>query len=124
MTGSEDAEAPHAAAEQDSRDPSRAANQIRAEPTPPSEADEEMPAADSDQPDAPVGTRDGTAADRDPDRPQAGVPESTVTDPTPTLGTSEEMEPVQGVHTPDVGPGGDQIDTEDHAHRGRAAGTA
>lgn len=41
MTGSENAEAPHAAAEQDGRDPSRAANQIRSEPIPP-DADEEF----------------------------------------------------------------------------------
>lgn len=93
MTGSEDAVTPHAAAEQDGRDPSRTANQVRDEPIPPSPADDETPAADSSAPDAPG---DGTSTGQDPDRPQAGAPDSTVTDPTPALGTSEAMEPVQG----------------------------
>jgi len=123
MTGSEDATAPHAAAEQDSRDPSRAANQIRDEPIPPSPADDETPAADSNTLDATGASGGVPPAGTDPDRAQAGAPDNTVTDLTPALGTSETMEPIQGVHTPDVGSSGEQIDTDERAHRGRAAGT-
>jgi len=69
------------------------------------------------------GPDDRTAATEEPHRPQAGVPEGTVTDETPAAGTSEVMMPVQGIHTPDVGSGGQQIDTDDPASRSRAAGT-
>lgn len=100
---------PHSDAEQDPRDPSRAANQPRAEPVPPGPGHVDMPASGSDQPDAAggpaeVGDTTATAA-------QAGVPERTVTDVTPAPGTSEAMAPVEGVHTPDAGPGGEQFDT-------------
>lgn len=123
MTGPDDAVAPHARAEADSRDPSRAANQVRDEPIAPGPADEEMPAAHRTQPDTATDDIGSEPAGTEPERPQAGVPEDTVTDVTPAPGTSEELRPVQGVHTPDVGPGGEQVDTADPASRSRAAGT-
>ncbi len=135
MTGPEEAVAPHAAAEQDPRDPGRAANQIHDEPIPPTPAHGDMPSADSEQPDVAAdddsspAAAGGAGADElqlgaNPDRPQAGVPDGTATDKTPALGTSEELEPVQGVHTPGIGPGGADMDTADPAERSRAAGTS
>lgn len=97
MNDSEDAQAPHAAAEADTRDPSRAANQPQAEPVPPRGNEDAVPTADTNQPDS-AGAASATTQQAD--RPQAGVPESTVTDTTPALGTSEAMPPVQGQHTP------------------------
>ncbi|MFI5957232.1 hypothetical protein [Cryptosporangium sp. NPDC051539] len=40
-----------------------------------------------------------------------GVPPGTAPEVAAALGTSESLEPVDGVHTPDVGPGGEQFDT-------------
>jgi hypothetical protein len=40
-----------------------------------------------------------------------GVPRGTAPEVTTAPGTSESMRPVDGVHTPDVGPGGRDIDT-------------
>ena len=61
-------------------------------------------------------TGDGEAADPE-DYPvggsgkAGGVPAGTAPDVPAALGTSESMAPVDGVHTPDVGPGGEQFDT-------------
>ncbi|MFN2497222.1 MAG: hypothetical protein ABR608_15180, partial [Pseudonocardiaceae bacterium] len=116
---------PHSAAEQDSGDPSRAANQVRSEPIAPRGVDDDVPAADTNQLDtASDESSRPAAAVSEPDRPQAGAPEETVTDPTPALGTSEAMQPVQGEHTSDIGPGGGDIDTDAKASRSRAAGTS
>ncbi|GAA0279377.1 hypothetical protein [Cryptosporangium japonicum] len=43
---------------------------------------------------------------------EGGVPAGTAPEVEPALGTSESMAPVDGVHTPDVGPGGEQFDTD------------
>ncbi|MGB9376977.1 MAG: hypothetical protein WCB04_05615 [Mycobacteriales bacterium] len=118
MTESPDADAPHAAAESDTQ--SRAANQVRNEHIPPRGVDDELPSSGRNQPDS---VAEGAAPGMHSDRPQAGVPDTTVTDTTPAPGTSEAMPPVQGTHTPDVGPGGDDLDTDDPASRGGAAGT-
>jgi hypothetical protein len=40
-----------------------------------------------------------------------GVPAGTAPGVAPAPGTSEAMRPVDGIHTPDVGPGGEQFDT-------------
>ncbi|MDQ6876054.1 MAG: hypothetical protein M3042_13465 [Actinomycetota bacterium] len=111
--GSPPAGSAHSDAEQDPRGPSRAANQPRTEPVPPGPAHTDMPASGTDQPDAagvPAQSPDSSATD-----PQAGVPERSVTDVTPAPGTSEEMAPIEGVHTPEVGPGGEQFDTAEPA---------
>ena len=42
---------------------------------------------------------------RDPD-----LPDGTATDVTPAEGTSADAPVVQGIYTPDVGPGGDDVD--------------
>ncbi len=68
-------------------------------------------------------TPESNQPDTEQDRPQAGVPDGTVTDETPALGTSEVLSPVQGVHTPDVGPGGEQFDTEEPGAANRTGGT-
>jgi len=49
----------------------------------------------------------------DPDLAQkaGGVPAGTAPEVATALGTSESLPPVDGVHTPDVGPGGEQLDT-------------
>ncbi|SHM32933.1 hypothetical protein [Cryptosporangium aurantiacum] len=41
-----------------------------------------------------------------------GVPHGTAPEVTTAPGTSETMLPVDGVHTPDVGPGGQEFDTD------------
>jgi hypothetical protein len=55
-----------------------------------------------DPEDYPVGSDSGKAG---------GVPADTAPEVPAALGTSESMAPVDGVHTPDVGPGGEQFDT-------------
>jgi hypothetical protein len=42
----------------------------------------------------------------------SGVPADTAPEVPPMLGTSETMAPVDGVHTPAVGPGGEDFDTD------------
>ncbi len=116
--------APHAAAEADDRDPSRAANQPRAEPVLPTPAHDRTPSTGTGRPDAatdstsaPVKTApiDASSSDN-----QAGVPrERAVTDVAAAPGTSEGLKPVEGIHTPDVGPGGEQFDTDQPGIPGR-----
>jgi hypothetical protein len=121
-------QAPHAAAEVDSRDPSRAANQAEPEPVLPTPAHDTMPSTQMTQPDAPGGrnlssskiAEVGASAETRAGRDQADVNERGVTDPKAAPGTSESMLPVQGVHTPDVGPGGAQFDTDEPAAPRRA----
>jgi hypothetical protein len=47
------------------------------------------------------------------------VPENTAPDVTAAPGTAEELPPVQGVHMPDDGPGGSDIDTAERPVPGR-----
>jgi hypothetical protein len=95
---------------------SRAANQIRSEPIPPTPAHDDTPTAGSDQPD--TAANDVVPAQGQ-DRPQAGVPEAGVTDLTPAPGTSEGFPAVEGAHVPDVGRDGAEIDTDERPLPGR-----
>ena len=117
----DEAVAPHSAAERDTRDPSRATNQPRAEPVPPTPAHDDMPSAASGDPD--TATDVTTPRQAAADRPQAGVPERAVTDVTPAPGTSEATPAAEAVHTPDVGPGGAQFDTDEPAVPNRNTGS-
>ncbi|WP_035857113.1 hypothetical protein [Cryptosporangium arvum] len=51
---------------------------------------------------------------------EGGVPPGTAPEVEPALGTSESMAPVDGVHTPDVGAGGQEFDTSATPLPGRA----
>jgi len=123
--------APHAAAEADSRDPSRAANQAREEPVLTTPAHDKTPSTQIGQPDSSAETEladteiasVGASAETRSEPDQAGVPGRTVTDVTAAPGTSEGMAPVQGVHTPDAGPGGAQFDTDQPPVPGRTTGS-
>lgn len=106
-------------------DPSgaRSANQPHADDpdtVPPSQPDADTPAGSTDEPDDPTAGAGGHAAT---DRPQVGAPEGTLPDAPAAEGTSEAAEPVQGVHTPDVGPGGEQVDTAATPVPGRTEGS-
>lgn len=106
-------------------DPSgaRSANQPHgADPdvVPPSLPAADTPAGATDEPDDPTAGAGEHAAT---DRPQVGAPERAVPDAPPATGTSEAAEPVQGVHTPDVGPGGEQVDTATTPVPGRTQGS-
>lgn len=120
MTDSDDVRAPHAAAQMSPDEPSRAANQLRAESMPATPADEDTPATSTDQPDA--AADDGLAVGPAPSQ-QAGVADDTTTSLTPATGTSESMAPVEGIHRPDVGPGGEQLDTAERPAPNRTTGS-
>jgi len=94
---------------------SRAANQIRSEPIPPTPAHDDTPSTGSHQPETVA--RGGRT--EEPDRAQAGVPAAGVTDLTPAPGTSEGAPAVEGVYVPDVGPGADDVDTAERPLPGR-----
>lgn len=49
--------------------------------------------------------------DPDGERLAGGIPPGTGPEVVAPLGTSEEASPADGVHTPDVGPGGEDLDT-------------
>ncbi len=124
--------APHAAAESDPRDPSRAANQTRSEPVLTSPAHDLTPSTKPGQADAAGGSElrhseIAGVADSAQSRPggdQGDVgDERAVTDIAAAPGTSESMVPVQGVHTPDAGPGGAQFDTDQPGVPGRTTGS-
>ncbi|MGI8613751.1 MAG: hypothetical protein ACR2KL_07420 [Nocardioidaceae bacterium] len=141
MTDQHPDPAPHAAAEADSRDPSRAANQAREEPVLTTPAHDKTPSTQIGQPDSSADTEladteladteladteiasVGASAETRSEPDQAGVPGRTVTDVTAAPGTSEGMAPVQGVHTPDAGPGGAQFDTDQPPVPGRTTGS-
>ncbi len=131
MTDQHPDPAPHAAAEADSRDPSRAANQAREEPVLTTPAHDKTPSTQIGQPDSSAETEladteiasVGASAETRSEPDQAGVPGRTVTDVTAAPGTSEGMAPVQGVHTPDAGPGGAQFDTDQPPVPGRTTGS-
>lgn len=60
------------------------------------------------------------------DRDPAGgvdMPSDTGPNPPPMPGTSETLEPVQGIYQPDVGPGGRDIDLADRSLAGRGRNT-
>lgn len=82
-------------------DPMDPAARVRVGGLPPTMPDE----ARTGYPDAP-------APEDYPPRGEPGLPAGTAPDVAPALGTSESMRPVDGVHTPDIGPGGEQFDTE------------
>ncbi|GAA3391107.1 hypothetical protein [Cryptosporangium minutisporangium] len=88
-------------------DPMDPAARVRAGGLPPTMPEEARTGyADAPTPeDYPVGS--------DPDLAEkaGGVPAGTAPEVTTAPGTSESMRPVEGVHTPDVGPGGRDIDT-------------
>jgi hypothetical protein len=110
-----DVHAPHADAEVDPRQATRAANQRRSEPVAPQPSRDDPASTSTRRPDA--------AADAENDagglEVQARVPERAVTDVITAPGTSETSPPVQGVHTPDVGPGGAEFDTGEPALKNR-----
>lgn len=110
---------------------SRAANQIRSEPMPPSPAHSDTPTAPTGQPDTAAqlsanakGAMGDAGQAAGPDTSQAGVPERAVTDVTPAPGTSETARPVEGVYVPDAGPGGDDMDTGERPQPGRPTGSS
>jgi hypothetical protein len=86
------------------------------EDVPPSPAHGDSPAATTD--DADRQTQIGTPLPGRVEE-QVGAPERAVPDVPPAHGTSEELPAVAGVHTPDVGPGGEQFDTAEHPSPGR-----
>jgi len=80
--------------------------------------------APGDVPEGPAGDRAVRDATTSPDAHEsggrnAGIGPGTGLEAPAPLGTSEGMAPVQGVHVPDVGPGGDDLDTADPAVPGR-----
>lgn len=87
---------------------------------PPSQPAADTPAGSTRDPDDPTA---GAGTHAVTDRPQAGVPERAVPEAPAADGTSEAVEPVQGVHTPDVGPGGEQFDTGSTPLPGRTQGS-
>ncbi len=82
---------------------------------------DDTPATSTDQPDV-AGTEDDDARPPGP-REQAGVAEGTSTAVTPAAGTSEAMAPAEGIHQPDVGPGGEQFDTDERPAPNRTTGS-
>lgn len=103
------------------------AGRLRPAPVPPSPAANDTPSSSTesetpanDPGDAEAGAR---TAPRDDDAGQTEVGGETDTsfDLPPALGTSEGMEPVQGVHRPDVGPGADDFDTAERPVPGRTS---
>lgn len=105
---------------------SRSANQPHAddpEQVPASQPDADGTSGSTDEPDDPTAGNSAPAGDLgETDRPPVGAPEGTVPEAPAMPGTSESAEPVQGTHTPDVGPGGEQIDTDSHPMPGRTDG--
>lgn len=89
-------------------DPSRAVN---GPPTMPAAAREgwDAPPPPSDMPEGPAADDPGAA----------GIPPGTGPDVPTAEGTSERFGPARGVHTPDDGPGGTDVDTSARPLRGR-----
>ena len=102
---------------------SRSANQTHADDTdevPPGQPDADGTSGSTDEPDDPTAGAGGVA---ETDRPQVGAPEGTLPEAPAMPGTTEAATPVQGTHTPDVGPGGEQLDTDSHPVPGRTDGS-
>lgn len=76
------------------------------------------PAAGADRPAAGAGTP-GSPAGGEPE--QVGGPQRSLPDVPSAPGTSAAAAPVEGVHTPAVGPGGRDVDTADRPVPGRTA---
>ncbi|TQS44314.1 hypothetical protein [Cryptosporangium phraense] len=79
--------------------------------------------ADGPPPTMPSEARTGAVEQADPVDASAdgagGVPPGTAPEVEAALGTSESLKPVDGVHTPDIGPGGEDIDTAEWPLAGR-----
>jgi len=114
--------------------PPPATNQGKVEPIPQSPHDGGEP-GDSGTPGGVEGTdatdpqraSDGASGLSGPQSPVPApgmVPGGTAPAVQASFGTSETMQPVQGVHTPEVGPGGEDIDTAAHVTPGRVATTS
>jgi len=110
---------------------SRSANQPHApDPAlvPPSPAHAGSPGAATGEPDHPAAGPDhpaagpgkpGSPAGGEPE--QVGAPQRSLPDVPSAPGTSAAAAPVEGVHTPAVGPGGRDVDTADRPVPGRTA---
>ena len=116
-------EGPHAPTEADApTETSHSANQYVTAPAPPSPAHGESESSETDEDTS--ATHGGAPGGMDEEQDQVGAPQRTVPDVPPAQGTSEAMRPVQGVHTPDVGPGGDDVDTARRPMPGRTTQSA
>jgi hypothetical protein len=81
-----------------------------------------VPAPDLPPPTMPRSARTGTeppppperaSVTRDGDSPAGGVPHGTAPEVQAAEGTAEAAAAAEGIHTPDVGPGGSDIDTDE-----------